>query len=931
MSHWLFLDRLLTALTLEATNSKISYDCSPAFVTRALPFLERNQNIRHHFTQLSLSSTSGKESNGYDHELLTRLARLTSPKKEPVEEGSAYLEDVFSTVQKLILDGAMSLKPHAQTPQGSMQYWKRKLARAQRLRRDDSPNLLSSSKPSSNVLSFSDLPRFCDEIESVAFIKFTDGLTLGRGSSDLSNMTDPGEFKYTRFPECPQGILAGLGLCFSDTAKPSSSSSSRSESKEAPQSYYFSQSIRGRLIQATREAERLMSINSSSESGFNLLSYVTDREVRKVGTRSTNDYDEAFLTKLLDFALPLQRIERPDSTISISGPRRGYLAPDESIVNTALHAVRRNLTREASRRGAEGQASSPRWDLELLLLHTRMLLSTASFSEDHTLIKGSGTPSEFWWNLEEVRKTLESLSDTKKEQEVLTWAFLGTPALSSLDFDASKNGCSSAWVGVCHFSSHFTQLVQPIQIINPNLNSDESNNVLSGKKSSSSLSIFNLTAQVVLARNAALAAVENPEVVPRQAAFEHVMLPVLQWVQAKCCGVRQIAVDNEMGGNARLSQFSQPESTSNNIINTGTTSTVESESDSSSSNLDSEPNSQILYSDWQRVFKLSREATTPRAQGLAFEKTILSAESVTHPYAHIISNEMYKSSLEKVQKEKVSPKNTWCQGGDQGCLSWGHCYPYDEFYAEIKKDVSLKLRRTDRASSYRYRILVLGSCMGESLAALERYFSGSPALEASVQIFTGDIWPELFKDYFSYELLQKKAWFNRTRIQPFRFSSQDSRDVMQFEHSLRLMGSPSTDHRFDLIIDDADHSSAGIEKTFNILFLRLLKPGGRYVIEDAHDLFRREKLIAPASNPGSDAPTSNVTDANFLRARFPYSLTLGYGAEETYRGDGLPRHIMSPFKAFAIQKTIDPWYAWIHSVEQMRYSWMVVKKRRALI
>jgi hypothetical protein len=83
-----------------------------------------------------------------------------------------------------------------------------------------------------------------------------------------------------------------------------------------------------------------------------------------------------------------------------------------------------------------------------------------------------------------------------------------------------------------------------------------------------------------------------------------------------------------------------------------------------------------------------------------------------------------------------------------------------------------------------------------------------------------------FKDYFQKGLIygmdiQHDCMFNEDRIDTFLC---DSREKKQCDDKLNEM-------KFDVIIDDGDHSSEGQIKTFLNLFGRV-KSGGYYFIED---------------------------------------------------------------------------------------------------
>lgn len=125
-----------------------------------------------------------------------------------------------------------------------------------------------------------------------------------------------------------------------------------------------------------------------------------------------------------------------------------------------------------------------------------------------------------------------------------------------------------------------------------------------------------------------------------------------------------------------------------------------------------------------------------------------------------------------------------------------------------------------------------------------------------------DLFPERYNLYFK-DRLQHMLPFDETKIAGnFKVDSTNMTQVLDFHYraltakgadnaksgamndDAKAVNSDSTEEEvpdispeYDIIIDDGDHSTDGMERTFENMFFRFLKPGGVYIMEDINMMF----------------------------------------------------------------------------------------------
>lgn len=184
---------------------------------------------------------------------------------------------------------------------------------------------------------------------------------------------------------------------------------------------------------------------------------------------------------------------------------------------------------------------------------------------------------------------------------------------------------------------------------------------------------------------------------------------------------------------------------------------------------------------------------------------------------------LWAARLELVAKEQVelqlstAPGYVRCEGGDQACDE--SCYT--PMYQELMEQ-RLATRREPP------RLLQIGLCYGESIKALAEWL-----FPVSGRVVGVDVDIKRFEAARHF-LMGSDSPHALDSIQVFEGDAGNDAVV---EELWRRFGAES----FDIIIDDADHSSTLIDATFQRLFPVLLRPGGVYVIEDAYTAFQEDR------------------------------------------------------------------------------------------
>jgi len=155
-----------------------------------------------------------------------------------------------------------------------------------------------------------------------------------------------------------------------------------------------------------------------------------------------------------------------------------------------------------------------------------------------------------------------------------------------------------------------------------------------------------------------------------------------------------------------------------------------------------------------------------------------------------------------------------CMGLDQGCLGPStHCY--SPVLAQWLPP-GLQVRA----------LLQIGACWGQSLAAWADYFPDA-------QVVGIDLWPERFW-HFGAEALRQRG-MNHSRVSVLPGNASDPKLAGELQQQFGP-------YRFDAILDDGSHEYADILVAFRELFVRLLKPGGVYIIEDTKWAWKNQRL-----------------------------------------------------------------------------------------
>ena len=289
------------------------------------------------------------------------------------------------------------------------------------------------------------------------------------------------------------------------------------------------------------------------------------------------------------------------------------------------------------------------------------------------------------------------------------------------------------------------------------------------------------------------------------------------------------------------------------------------------------------FSHWQIVYRLKEQ------QYKAVHAEVFASLPRDHPHLQTATN-------------FLTGRSVFCIGGDQGChTSQSHCYPYDELFQAIRSDLRARQKQNKPSQRPQLRIMQIGICMGQSLAAMERFFR--PA--GLDRIIGMDLFPEVY-ERFKWELHEQEP-FDQTKIRTYSASSLVPADVSRFHRQLKADEEDKwKDVRFDIIIDDGDHAAPAILQTFRNVFLRLLKPGGFYVIEDTHALY------------------SQSEHRSFAEL---WEHLLSAGPDERL---GTPRHKYTFAKEVALQRSPDPFLSWVHSATFHSRFFLVVRKRWAI-
>ena len=289
------------------------------------------------------------------------------------------------------------------------------------------------------------------------------------------------------------------------------------------------------------------------------------------------------------------------------------------------------------------------------------------------------------------------------------------------------------------------------------------------------------------------------------------------------------------------------------------------------------------FSDWQLAYRLGRGALT-------LQRRVLSQLSQDHPARSIVN--------EVVQKD-----GKWCVGGDQGCHSTpSHCYPYDELFESIRTERYMRIHNDGHNGYPQLRVMQIGICMGQSLASIERFFR-----PVGVDRIVGvDLVPEVF-EFFKHKLYTLEP-FDIDKIHTYRASSLVGADVSRLHRELLADERADKDIRFDIIIDDGDHIGEAMVQTFRNMFLRFLKPGGYYIIEDLNDLY-------------------NYHSTHILKD-FLWQHLVPAGPDQF---ENMPKHLYMNTKEVALQSTPDPFFQWVHSVTLHGRTFLLVRKRVAVL
>ena len=293
------------------------------------------------------------------------------------------------------------------------------------------------------------------------------------------------------------------------------------------------------------------------------------------------------------------------------------------------------------------------------------------------------------------------------------------------------------------------------------------------------------------------------------------------------------------------------------------------------------------FSDWQLAYRLGRGALT-------LQRRVLSRLSQDHPARPIV-------------RDVVQKDGKWCVGGDQGCHSTpSHCYPYDELFKSIRTERHMHTHKSEGGDGYsgypQLRVMQIGICMGQSLASIERFFR-----PVGVDRIVGvDLVPEVF-EFFKHKLYTLEP-FDIDKIRTYRASSLVGADVSRLHRELLADEKAGKDIRFDIIIDDGDHIGGAMVETFRNMFLRFLKPGGYYIIEDLNDLY-------------------NFHSTHILKD-FLWQHLVPAGPDQF---ENMPKHLYMNTKEVALQSTPDPFFQWVHSVTLHGRTFLLVRKHLAVL
>ena len=366
----------------------------------------------------------------------------------------------------------------------------------------------------------------------------------------------------------------------------------------------------------------------------------------------------------------------------------------------------------------------------------------------------------------------------------------------------------------------------------------------------------------------------------------------------------------------------------------------------------------------------------------------------------------YESAEQQVERSSGRKLPWRCRGGDQGCGDGGHCFPYSKLLTGAwGREQLLRLstpplrepgthRRAESFSAQQeLSVLQIGVCFGQSLPALYQFFS---SYFGGVTKITGaDI------DLTRWQHFGEQRFGKFEPLLPEMLGGQDapSISVVQLDSTSELsartafFSQPTNAWRqHDLLIDDGGHSPAQIARTFLNLFLKVLKPGGLYVIEDTNVLYLipdrlafvnwlvsasvfRHRMVEVGAGGAGEAETDGVvretdplstsspdfdfigpsrasveasrrslddtdveTDNNlpepiFRRTMGVYRRAFAYDfRHKTLKSNERHESLMSMTRDMGDQvlKSISPYFAWIQNVEVEGY-FITIRKRKCLV